>query len=62
MGGVSAVVCCVVLGGLMLFGPRMMWLWRSLRRRDGMVARPAAPGEIATSRHLVLSTEPEWAR
>lgn len=56
------MVCCVVLGGLMLFGPRMTWLWRALRRRDGVVPSAAVPDEIVTSRHLVVSTELGWAR
>ncbi|WP_187688075.1 hypothetical protein [Nocardia wallacei] len=58
----SAVMCCVVLGGLMLFGPRMVWLWRSLRARNGVAASTAVLGEVATSRHLVVSTRVGRAR
>ncbi|BCK54883.1 hypothetical protein NWFMUON74_26550 [Nocardia wallacei] len=55
-------MCCVVLGGLMLFGPRMVWLWRSLRARNGVAASTAVLGEVATSRHLVVSTRVGRAR
>lgn len=49
------MLCCVLLAGLGLFGPRGVRLYRALRGRHRVSACGRRRPEVATSSHLVLS-------
>ncbi len=47
------MVCCLLLGGLMLLGPRGVQLWQVFARPRGERLQVRGPVEIRTGRHLV---------
>ncbi len=49
------MVCCLLLGGLMLLGPDAQRLWRAIRGRTGSGERRGAPAEVGVARHLVVA-------
>jgi hypothetical protein len=55
--GTENVVCCVLLGGLMLFGPRGLRLFRALRGAQPPRAAHR-PLEVTMSRHLLVASGP----
>lgn len=49
------MLCCLALGGLALFGPHGVKLYRALTRRRTLGRSAAQPAEPMTSRHLLVS-------
>lgn len=50
------MICCLLMTGLGLLGPRGARLYRAFRKIDAQISVAQPPQEVATSGHLVMTS------